>query len=265
LARSGARHLPPPSRAAWQHLMPHRFYLPQLAAAPPHRLEAAEAHHLAHVLRLDVGDTIEVFDGQGRAAPAVVEACSKREVCLRLGAVRCDPPPPFPLVVATAIPKGARCDWLVEKLAELGAARWVPLNTTRGVVQPREHKLDRLRQLVVSACKQSGRNWLMDIAPLTDWDQFLHREVASVGGFLVDPSGQPWTEVIQPPPQSDAATLFAIGPEGGWTREEIKAAVGRGMHTVTLGARILRVETAALAVAATWSTTVAAVSRPPSA
>lgn len=238
--------------------MSHRFFLPQLFASPPHRLVGPEAHHLTHVLRIRTGEEIEVFDGAGGVATAVVDAVTKQDVHLKLLATHWEPPRPYPLVLASAVPKGERCDWLVEKLTELGVSRWVPLSTVHSVVEPRDHKLDRLRQLVISACKQSGRNWLMEIAPLTPWRQFLSQASIQDICFVADVDGLPWSTIVRVPPNPDQPTTFAIGPEGGWAQEERDAARQRGLPLVRLGPHILRIETAALAVAAAWQ-----VSLPP--
>lgn len=232
--------------------MSHRFFLPQLSAPPPHRLVGPEAHHLAHVLRTRKGEEIEVFDGAGGVATAVVEAITKQDVHLKLLATRREPSRPYPLVLASAVPKGERCDWLVEKLTELGVSRWIPLSTVHSVVEPSEHKLDRLRQVVISACKQSGRNRLMEIAPLTPWKQFLSEAHGQELCFVADLQGLPWNTTVQVPTDPDQPTTFAIGPEGGWAPEELDAVRQHGFSLVRLGPNILRVETAALAVAAAW-------------
>lgn len=232
--------------------MPHRFFLPLLSAPPPHRLVGPEAHHLAHVLRIRAGEEIEVFDGAGGVATAVVEAVTKQDVHLKLLATRWEPPRPYPLVLASAVPKGERCDWLVEKLTELGVNRWIPLSTVHSVVEPRDHKLDRLRQVVISACKQSGRNRLMEIAPLTPWKQFLSEAPTQEICYVADVDGLSWSTIVRVPPNPDQPTTFAIGPEGGWAQDELDATRQRGMPLVRLGPHILRIETAALTVAATW-------------
>ena len=164
---------------------------------------------------------------------------------------------PFELVVGVSLPKGDRQKWLVEKLTELGVTTLVPLVTERGVAQPTASALDRLRRSVIEAAKQCGRNRLMKIAEPQAWTEYLsqhpsgnqsRRLVAHFGGLPL--SSIDFTQAIE--------THLAIGPEGGFTDDEIAAATAAGWQIVDLGPRILRVETAAIALAAV----VAASSRP---
>jgi 16S rRNA (uracil1498-N3)-methyltransferase len=229
-------------------MMHRRCYLPSFSQGEC-RIEGPEAHHLSTVLRAAVGDTVELFDGQGNMATATINAVTKKNVIVDIRDVHHTPAAPHQLTLATAVPKGERCDWLVEKATELGVTRWVPLITERSTVDPRDSKLDRLRQTVISACKQSGRNWLMEISPVTPWAQFL----ANFGPeqrFLVAAPGsdRQFTPAVSRP----AALTVAIGPEGGWTDDELDSARQHGAEIVSLGPQILRIETAAIAVAAGW-------------
>jgi 16S rRNA (uracil1498-N3)-methyltransferase len=152
-------------------------------------------------------------------------------------------------VIGVSLPKGDRQKWLVEKLTELGATELVPLVTERGVAQPTDHALDRLERSVIEAAKQCGRNRLMRIAEPHPWGDW----VASGAGasksrrLVAHPMGRPLAEIELTSPQP---TMLAIGPEGGLAEAEIVAAEGAGWETVELGPRILRVETAAVALAA---------------
>ncbi len=149
------------------------------------------------------------------------------------------------VTLGVALPKGDRQKWLVEKVVELGVARLVPLETERGVAQPVENALERLRRGVVEACKQCGRNRLMEIAEPNAWQAFLKENETAACRLVAHPRQGPgrW-----PAPSENAA--LAVGPEGGFTDAEVARAVAGGWLTVDLGPRILRVETAALALAA---------------
>jgi 16S rRNA (uracil1498-N3)-methyltransferase len=146
------------------------------------------------------------------------------------------------LELAVAMPKGDRADWLVEKLTELGVARLIPLRTQRSVVRPGAGKLDRWRRIVVAASKQCGRNQLMEIAPLTDWPRLVSDPNLPRRRLIVDPDGPAATWYA-------SELIAAIGPEGGWTDEELALANDAGWQRVGLGPRILRIETAAIVCA----------------
>ncbi|MCA9018395.1 MAG: 16S rRNA (uracil(1498)-N(3))-methyltransferase, partial [Planctomycetaceae bacterium] len=154
--------------------MSHRFYFEGTLEPDELVLEGSEAHHLLHVLRLRVGDTVEVFNGTGAEADAVITNTSRKNVDLKVTARRdLQANSQIPLILATAVPKGDRFRWLVEKAAELGVTRLVPLITERSSVDPGENRLKKLQQTIVSAAKQSGQTRLMKIAPLQKWEDFL--------------------------------------------------------------------------------------------
>ena len=229
--------------------MMRRFYTPPPLTTGDLTLDDAEAHHLSTVLRATVGDVIELFDGQGRSADASISVIRKRDISVTVDAVRQEPPPSSILTIATAVPKGERFDWLIEKATELGVHRLVPLMTERSTVAPRESKLDRLRQVVISACKQSGRNRLMEIAPMTPWSEFVANIESHSYFFVAAPEGKAWSSVMA---GREAASewMVAVGPEGGWTKAELESARTAGAEMISLGPYILRIETAALAIAA---------------
>jgi 16S rRNA (uracil1498-N3)-methyltransferase len=230
-------------------MTPPRFYCPSLVSTGVSELADAEAHHLAHVLRLAVGEPVELFNGKGLIGKAIVQQIRKRVVTCEVGAVTQEPRPTPEITLGTAVPKGDRFDWLIEKATELGVSRLVPLNTTRSTVDPRDSKLDRLRQTVIAACKQSRRAHLMELTPATSWPQFL--EQAENHPLIV---AHPQSLPVCPPESGffSAGKLFlAVGPEGGFTDEEVAAATARGGRVMPLGEHVLRIETAALTLA-TW-------------
>ncbi len=242
--------------------MPERFFAPVDLSCGAVRLDESESRHAIAVLRLKPGDVVVAFDGRGNEATARVAAVSRRHVDLEVIAVRSDEREPVvpPLVLATAFPKGDRIRWLVEKATELGVDRLIPLQTERSVVDPREGKLDKLRQTVVAACKQCGRNRLMEIAPVTAWNAVVsaygsagsavERDGATPTRLIVaHPGGTPWREAVESLPPG-ATVCVAIGPEGGFTSAEIDLATGAGCRGQALGPLLLRVETAAVAAAA---------------
>jgi 16S rRNA (uracil1498-N3)-methyltransferase len=225
-----------------------RFYCPDPVVEGRVTLAGDEAHHLARVRRIGPGEAVEIFDGRGNTFRAEVRSITRDGVEL---AVQGEPlperRPPCYLTLATAVPKGDRIDWLVEKATELGVARLVPLLTARSVVAPREAKLERLRRLVVEAAKQCGWSRLMTVEEPVLWDDYLRTEAAPAR-LLAHPGGEPsgsWPRIAP-----GASAAIAIGPEGGFTDDEVEAARSAGWRTIGLGRSLLRIETAGLAASA---------------
>jgi 16S rRNA (uracil1498-N3)-methyltransferase len=223
--------------------MSERFYVNSELGPGEVVLQGPEAHHLAAVCRLRPGAAVCLFNGDGRQFPARVVAVGKKSVTLLADA----PESPsrelgFRLEVATPLPKGDRAQFLVEKLTELGVTDFVPLQTARSVVHPREGKLDRLQRHVIEASKQCGRNVLLRVHPLVEWRDYCRRADLPAHRLLAGPGGEAagWAG-------GDVAA--AVGPEGGFSADEVAEARAAGWRLVGLGPRVLRVETAALALA----------------
>lgn len=226
-------------------------------------LEESEGRHLAQVLRKEVGELVEVFDGQGASTAARIAAIGKKGgnvVLARITDVVADPVPTPAVCVAAAVPKGERFKWMIEKLTEIGVDELQLLSTRRSVAEPGADRVDKLTALVIAACKQARRNHLLKIHPVVPWSQFLK----SPGGdlFLCNADG---SSPINAPISADASRLIvAVGPEGGWTPEEVdecsRCASFRGM--IALSSHILRVETAAI-LSGAWAAQRRAVSKLP--
>ena len=230
--------------------MPDRFYCAGFRLGQPAAIEGDEARHLARVRRVAVGAEVEIFDGRGGAATAEVVRIGRDRVdLLPRHAVAGSPPTPISVTLATAIPKGDRFDWLIEKATELGVARVVPLVTERSTVDPRSAKLDRLRRAIIEACKQCRRDTLMILDEPEPWTDWLHRGPSAASRrWIAHPGGR--TDWATTPLVGGVEIVAAIGPEGGFTAHEITSAQAAGWEAVHLTATILRVETAALAIAA---------------
>lgn len=259
-------------------------------------LDGPEAHHLIHVMRAARGTRVVLFDGSGAEFPAMVERVDRSTILLNaLSREVIDRELPFDLILGVALPKGDRQKWLVEKAVELGVTRVIPLRTERGVAQPVEQALTRLRRSVIEASKQCGRNCLMEITEPAALDDFLENATKATCRLLAHPKGfhtnpdlqkllsclnetaQPSDASPSPGTESNPASAgmetceskeskkepqplptepvrkqvwLAVGPEGGFSPVEVPLAIAAGWHTIDLGARILRVETAALALAA---------------
>jgi 16S rRNA (uracil1498-N3)-methyltransferase len=211
-----------------------------------------EARHLSRVLRLGPGDHVELFDGRGTAFRAEIVRIGKDDVDLQVEESLPDRCLSCRITLATAVPKGERFDWLVEKATEMGVDRLVPLATKRSVVDPRPAKLDRLRRRIIEAAKQCGRNRLMELAPMCDWSTFV-LDAHDPDKLLAHPGGVPparWRHL-----QPAKSVTLAVGPEGGFSYDELDVARAAGWAVVGLGTTKLRVETAALvgcAIIAAW-------------
>ena len=205
------------------------------AAAP--ELSADAAHHLFRVLRVRDGDVVTVTDGAGswRSCRATGDALAPT------GDVAYVERRAQPVEIAFSVPKQDRPEWIVQKLTELGVDRIVVLHAERSVVRwsgERAAKhLAKLRRIAAEAIQQSRGVWLPEIAGPVEARDVLPLAMAAEPGAD--------RRVAEIAPSADGWRRVAIGPEGGWSPSELAAAAG----TVSIGANVLRVETAALAVA----------------
>jgi len=225
--------------------MANRFYVNCELGAGEVVLQGAEARHLASVCRLDSGDRIYLFNGNGRQYSAtVIEVSRQRVVAHVTGEELPLTELPFALHVTAPVPKGDRAQFLIEKLTEIGATRYTPLHTERSVVHPGAGRLEKLHRHVIEASKQCGRNVLMEIGEPIAWTAYCSGARLPGARFLAHPQGGQAKPVFQ----GDVA--LAVGPEGGFTDQELDLAKENDWQLVTLGPRILRIETAAIVLAA---------------
>ena len=210
-------------------------------------LSEAESRHAASSRRLAVGDVVVLFDGRGSVARGPIESIGRRAVGVEIAVVaRCDIDVPVKLTLAVAFPKGPRQDVLVEKCTELGVAAIWPMRCARSIAEPSTHRLGKLRRTVIEACKQSQRAWLCELREPVSFSEV----VGSIGQFeaavIADGStdGSNGGEST-----SHKSVLVLVGPEGGFTAEELAAARDAGCGVLRLGQTILRTETAAIAAA----------------
>jgi len=227
-------------------------------------LDESESHHASHVLRLKVGATVELFDGNGATATATIESIGKSQVRVALSQSPVIESRSQPLVtLAFAVPKGKRLDWLLEKATELGAAALLPVVCRRSVAGEEslsDNKRQRWLTHCVAAAKQSGLNFLPEIAEPLELPQLLDR--AANGNWqillagMTDPSAPPLATTLHRARQSAATgepasrILILVGPEGGFTDDELSAIKSAGFSGVRLGHTTLRIETAAVALLA---------------
>lgn len=217
-------------------------------------LPPTQARHLRDVLRLKVDDLIEVFDDAGARAIAIIKTITSKTATVRIAQLSPATQLEFSWTVAAAIPKGPRADWMVEKLAELGTSLFIPLAAFRSVTLPAGQKFDRWSRIAAEASKQSASPTVMRIHPLTPLQDLLAQPDPGLRWyFSTDPDAIPASRLMTAP-RPPALTMF-IGPEGGWTDQEIESFRAARIPAVKLAATILRVETAAIAaatIAASW-------------
>jgi 16S rRNA (uracil1498-N3)-methyltransferase len=235
--------------------MPRVFLPAQLLDSGRVTLDRGASRHLVKVLRLQAGAEVSVFDGRGTEIEGRIVRASAAGVELVLGKRHRVPLPPVSITLLQSVPRGDRMDVIVQKTTELGVTRIVPVLSARGMAKPPQDKPRRWRTIAQEAARQSGRADVPDVTDVTALEAALSGAAAAGGTRLLlweEERALPLREVLaQVPPVS--VTLL-VGPEGGFSEEEVERAQLRGFRAVGLGPRILRVETAALvAVALTQS------------
>jgi 16S rRNA (uracil1498-N3)-methyltransferase len=244
-----------------------RFYAPRAAFAPDGKsltLGAEETRHARDVLRLQSGDEIFVFDGGGHEFHCSIQIIARDSADLSVIAEvePARPESPLNLTLAIALLKGEKFDLVIQKATELGVRRIVPLDTERADIRMRDSggvtkRLARWRRIALEAAKQTGRAYVPEIAaPLTF--NLLLMSVADENETLRDVSwlmfsergGRSLSEATNGFANGPKDIVALVGPEGGWTDDEIKLASESGWAIVTLGGRTLRAETASITVVA---------------
>ncbi|ENO90403.1 16S rRNA (uracil(1498)-N(3))-methyltransferase [Thauera linaloolentis] len=208
------------------------------------------AHHALRVLRLRDGAPMVLFDGEGGEVEARLAVRGKAGFALLGERHACDRESPVRVVLAQALAAGDKMDWVVQKAVELGVAAIHPVQAERSVLRLSGERADKRRahwqQVAVSACEQSGRNRIPEVAsvrPLAQWLDAMRGQCA----YVLAPGGGAGFPARERP---EGAVHVLVGPEGGWTESELAACDAAGLQRVTLGPRVLRTETAGLAALA---------------
>jgi 16S rRNA (uracil1498-N3)-methyltransferase len=231
--------------------MPRLFVRSALGEGVRVELDAGQANYLGNVLRLGVGSELLLFDGRAGEWLARITETGKRRMVLTVAGNTREPEAIPDIWLAFAPVKRSQTDWLVEKATELGAARLVPIMTQRTIAE--RVRLDRLQAIAIEAAEQCGRTILPDISePLPLAHLLQHRDPSRTLYFADEVGGEPAGQAFTAGP-----AVILTGPEGGFANDErdlVRAAPNA--IAISLGPRILRAETAALAALAAWMATV---------
>jgi 16S rRNA (uracil1498-N3)-methyltransferase len=230
----------------------HRFYIDRVAEDTAALTDPAQLHHLKDVLRLKVGESIAVFDKDGHEYSGAIELIGKTQAIIKVAPKKQAARSKINLTIACAIPKGDRMDDVVDQLTQLGVARIIPVLTERVIVKLDETKkkarLRRWQTIAQSAAEQSRRSSLPVIAPVTPFADVIEGLEKYDLKLIPHLSGKrkPIKDLITEKPRN---IIVLIGPEGDFTPEEVRMALDAGFIPVSLGENVLRVATAAVAVA----------------
>lgn len=233
-----------------------RFYV-DFALSPDSVVELPDnvVRHL-NVLRVKNTEEIVLFNGNGKAYPALPEVLEKRRASVRiLREEATDNESPLNITLVQAVSAAERMDFTLQKSVELGVAEICPVISERCVVrlsgERAEKRVARWQEIVVSACEQSGRNIVPKVLPLTTYAQALQQLPQETTKLLMSLNRAQKLSDVRP---KSGKVVFMVGPEGGWTEKEEQQAFDAGFQSVTLGKRVLRTETASLAAIAAMQT-----------
>jgi 16S rRNA (uracil1498-N3)-methyltransferase len=231
----------------------HRFYIDHIDGDKVYLTDSEQLHHLKDVLRLKVDNEVIVFDNQGNEYAGVSTKLERKQAELRITPIKSTRNHKTKLTLACAIPKGSRMDDIIDYLTQIGVERIIPMWTERVVVKlddvKTESRLKRWRKIAQNAARQSQRSSIPLIEPMTrledvisdshDYDLKLIPTLAGERRLIKDAIAEARPNNI----------IVLIGPEGDFTSEEIELAQSEGFIPMSLGDTVLRVATAAVAVA----------------
>ena len=230
--------------------MPHFYVNPKDIQNKIFIIENEQFHYLSNVRRFCVGDEINIFDGLGNSYKARIDNIDKKSMKGTILSSKTLVLPDKKISLYTAIPKGERFDWLIEKASETGVSKIVPVIYVRSVVKElSENKLERYKKIYISASSQSWRADIMPIEKPISFIEAVEKLFAQKDTLNI----LPWESeeeknilsILNENKDIKNINIF-IGPEGGFDKTEIDIAIKKGFKTVTLGKNILRVETAAI-------------------
>jgi 16S rRNA (uracil1498-N3)-methyltransferase len=233
----------------------NQFYVPAIAkGADRIVLDGEEHRHLARSARVRAGETVWLIDAEGRRAFARVERVWEERTELAVLGMEEPDTPRTRVALAQALVEAKTLETILEKAAELGCTEFVPVVSARSLRAPKDRtdrKLERWKRIVREAAKQCKGRLVTSVHPPRPLEALLREPPPGLRLFLSEHGGRPLRDVVAgpaapgggPPP----AVVLLVGPKGGWTEREVGAIRGAGFLAVSLGRRILRAETAAIA------------------
>ena len=231
-----------------------RFHIP-FPLAPGAQIDLPEtiSHHALRVLRMQAGDPLVLFDGNGGEWHAELGGKTGSVVRASLKEfVDRDCESPLAITLVQAIPAGDKMDWVVEKCVELGVTAIQPVTAKRSVIRLSAERMERRvmhwNHIASAACAQSGRNRVPTVAPVLDLPQYLAvAKTLDAQRLILAPQAEQPLRTLEKPL---APLIVMVGPEGGWDDSELQAARTAGFIALQLGRRVLRTETAGAAAIA---------------
>jgi 16S rRNA (uracil1498-N3)-methyltransferase len=216
-----------------------------------------EVHHIKDVLRLKIEDEVFIFNGRNQEARAKIAGFKGEGVQVRIEAVRetASTAPRAKIILACAVPKKAKFEFIIEKCTELGVDEIIPLRTKRTEVIFSQEKIpakqERFQKVAVNAAKQCGRLDIPQILPMISLPEALEHCGSEILGVIASLNGRPQhIRDVLTGRGSGRSVLILIGPEGDFTPDEVQLAQDKGCVPVSLGTTVLKVDTAAIATVA---------------
>lgn len=236
----------------------YHFFVEPMQIGPTHIcVSGTDVNHIKNVLRMKPGEELAVSDGCGSTYTCAIEELDAEQVNLRIIHVEeASTELKASITLFQGLPKGDKMEWIIQKCVELGVNRIVPVNTRRSIVKLDDKKADakvrRWNTIAEGAAKQSGRAIVPDVASVMNYSQAL--ELAKNMDVVMIPyehaMDMEHTRNVLRSVQAGQSVGIFIGPEGGFEEAEVEQAMAAGASSVTLGRRILRTETAGMAVLA---------------
>jgi 16S rRNA (uracil1498-N3)-methyltransferase len=220
------------------------------------RLSPEQSHQVCHVLRLKPGDAIVVLDDSGTEYDVTLTNVDRKETTGQVtSGHRARGEPTAEVTLFQSLLVREKFEWVLQKGAEMGVTQFVPVLTERSLVRTKtieQNKLDRWRRILTEAAEQSHRGRIPQLEPILTFDQAILRLKDFDRCLIAAPSEGAMTlrDALQGIPRSPASVAVMIGPEGGFTDEEVARARDQGVVPISLGPRILRTETAAVVACA---------------
>ena len=232
----------------------HTFYVsPSQIDTDIATITGSEQHHLRNVLRITPGETLRIIDGQGNVYIAEIldTPTNRSSSTARIQTHEFQAPRLPTLTLFQVLPKNDKMELILQKTTELGVTQIVPLHSERALQKPSQNRYERWHRVLISATKQCKRAWLPELCNAQQFEASLSQLEKFSFCLLLSPHAEvPHIKtVLRETPAPNAIALF-VGPEGGFSNQEITAAIESGCVPVTLGRNILRTETAAIVAVA---------------